>query len=162
MPERQSIKAPCPTGHRWDELPQHSDIPCTIPSSHLLFARLFHKAHFPWAPPTILHQIVPKNLGAKTSTFLSISALLPCSITHYPAWICAVPQGQRSRPSSTPTSVPCLDQTARLQLCVASSQKLLSKKCRRAKYLVDTPLLTSIEWLQEWNECTGKGKIWAK
>lgn len=92
MPERQSTKTPCPIGHQWDELPQYSDTPCTMPLSHLLFARLFHKAHLPWASPTILHQIVPKSLGARTPTFFSISALLPCSLTQYPAWICAVPK----------------------------------------------------------------------
>lgn len=96
MPERQSTKTPYPTGHQWDELPQHSDIPCTIPPSHLLFAMLFHKAPLPWVPPTILHQIVPKSLGARITTFFSISALLPCSITHYPAWICAVPKAREA------------------------------------------------------------------
>lgn len=134
VPERQSTKTPCPTSHQWDELPQPCDMPCTIPPSHLLFARFFHKTHLPCAPP-ILHKIVPKSLRARTPTFFSLSASLPCSITYYPAWICAVLQGQRSRPSSTPTSVLCLDQTARLQLCVALPQKLLSKKfSRREKY----------------------------
>lgn len=95
MPERKSTKAPCPIGHQWDELPQYSDTPCTMPLSHLLFARLFHKAHLPWASPTILHQIVPKSLGARTPTFFSTSALLPCSLTQYPAWIVLSPRPEK-------------------------------------------------------------------
>lgn len=70
VPERQSTKTPCPTSHQWDELPQPCDMPCTIPPSHLLFARFFHKTHLPCAPP-ILHKIVPKSLRARTPPSLA-------------------------------------------------------------------------------------------
>lgn len=67
----------------------------------------FYKAYYLRASPSILRQIIPKSLGARTCTFFSISALLPCSIAHLD--LCCPPD-QRSRPATSP----CLDETVLL------------------------------------------------
>lgn len=155
MPERWCTKAPCPIGHQWDELRpplHHSCLPTAL--------HHFYKEYHPWVSPTILLQVIPKSLGARTCTFFSISVLLPCSITHYPAWICAVPQA-REEDLPPPSMSPLPGSDGSPVSCVWSCPRKLYPKTlvKRAKYLLDTPLLTSREWLQGWAEYTGRGKI---
>lgn len=66
----------------------------------------------------ILLQVISRSLGARTCTFFSISILLPCSITHFPAWICAVPRPEEQTFLRSPWA-PCLDQMALLSAVCA-------------------------------------------
>lgn len=120
----------------------------------------FYRGYHPWASPTILLQVAPKSLGARTCTFFSISVLLPCSVTRYPAWICGVPQARGADLSPRPVS-PLPGSDSSPVSCVWSCPTKFYPKnlVKRAKYLLDTPLLTSIEWLQGWAEYAGRGKI---